>query len=354
MNILVTGGCGFIGSNFIRNYLLEGNSSLTKLVNIDKLTYAGNNANLSDVGFDSRYLFVQGDIGDKKLVANLLSDYSIQAVVNFAAESHVDRSIDSPEPFFQTNVIGTLRLLESVTQYWRGLSEKLKKQFRFSHISTDEVYGTLHEGDLPWNEDCAHRPNSPYAASKSASDDIVRAFNRTYSLPTIITNCSNNYGPYQFPEKLIPLIILNAIEGKMLPVYGDGLQIRDWLYVADHVSAIRTALIKGQVGETYNVGGNNEMRNIDIVKQICKILDEKCPKSNGKSYETQIVYVADRPGHDRRYAIDCAKITRNLDWVSSENFDTGLDKTVSWYISNREWVSVAAAQKYNRERLGEK
>jgi dTDP-glucose 4,6-dehydratase len=352
MNILVTGGAGFIGSNFIRQRLLEKSSRLEKLVNLDALTYAGNLDNLGDLTGDTRYVFVHGEIGDSILVSKLLAQHQIDAVINFAAESHVDRSIDSPEPFFSTNVIGTLRLLDCVKQYWLQLLEFKKSDFRFLHVSTDEVYGSLAVTDAPWDEECPYRPNSPYAASKAASDHLVRSFHHTYHLPTITTNCSNNYGPYHFPEKLIPLIILNALENKPLPVYGDGQQIRDWLYVEDHATAIWLALIKGRVGETYNVGGLNERPNLEIVNHICSILDRRSPRVDGKSYTTQITYVADRPGHDRRYAIDSTKIRRELGWSPKENFETGIEKTVDWYLSHRSWSAEITAKKYSRERLG--
>lgn len=352
MNLLVTGGAGFIGSNFIRQRLLEKGSQLTKLVNLDALTYAGNPANLADLASDPRYVFAHGDIGDTALVTKLLAEHQIDAVANFAAESHVDRSIDSPEPFFQTNVVGTLRLLNCVKAHWSKLPEPKKSAFRFLHVSTDEVYGTLTATGAPWNEECPYEPNSPYAASKAASDHVVRSFQHTYHLPTVTTNCSNNYGPYHFPEKLIPLMILNALEGKPLPVYGDGQQIRDWLYVEDHASAIWLALTKGRVGETYNVGGLNERPNLEIVNRICSILDKKSPRADGKPYASQITYVADRPGHDRRYAIDSAKIRAELGWSPKENFDTGIEKTVDWYLTHRSWAADITSKKYARERLG--
>jgi dTDP-glucose 4,6-dehydratase len=352
MNILVTGGCGFIGSNFVRQRLTESNSPLLKLVNLDKLTYAGNPANLADLAHDPRYVFVQGDIGDADLISRLLNDHKIDAVINFAAESHVDRSIDSPEPFVQTNVVGTLRLLNAVRLYWGKLSEPQKSKFRFLHVSTDEVYGTLSPTDPAFTEETPFAPNSPYAASKAASDHLVRAYHHTYKLPTLTTNCSNNYGPYHFPEKLIPLMILNALENKPLPVYGDGMQIRDWLYVEDHASAIWLVVRKGRVGETYNVGGLNEKPNIEIVNTICELLDRKAPRADGKSYKTQITYVADRPGHDRRYAINCTKIQKELGWAPRENFATGIEKTVDWYLTHREWAAHITSKKYARERLG--
>lgn len=352
MNILVTGGCGFIGSNFIRQRLKESGSPLQKLVNLDLLTYAGNPANLADLENDPRYVFQHGDIGDERLVANLLQEHRIDAVLNFAAESHVDRSIDSPEPFIQTNVTGTLRLLNAVRRYWGGLDAEKRAGFRFLHVSTDEVYGTLAPTDPAFSETTPFAPNSPYAASKAASDHLVRAFHHTYGLPTLTTNCSNNYGPYHFPEKLIPLMILNALDGKPLPVYGDGQQIRDWLYVEDHAAAIWLVLRQGRLGETYNVGGLNERANLDVVKTLCSLLDQKSARTDGASYEAQITYVADRPGHDRRYAIDCSKIQSELGWAPAESFETGLAKTVDWYLTNRAWTDDITKNKYNRERLG--
>ncbi len=352
MNILVTGGCGFIGSNFVRQRLTEKGSPLRRLVNLDKLTYAGNPANLADLAHDPRYVFVQGDIGDGALVSELLAKHEIDAVVNFAAESHVDRSIDSPEPFVQTNVVGTLRLLNAARVYWASLPEPRKSAFRFLHVSTDEVYGTLSPTDPAFTEETPFAPNSPYAASKAASDHLVRSYQHTYKLPTLTTNCSNNYGPYHFPEKLIPLMILNALEGKPLPVYGDGMQIRDWLYVEDHAAAIWLVLQKGRTGETYNVGGLNEKPNIEIVNTICGILDRRAPRADGRSYTTQITYVADRPGHDRRYAIDCTKIQKELGWAPAESFATGIEKTVNWYLTHREWAADITSKKYARERLG--
>ncbi|HEY9154610.1 MAG TPA: dTDP-glucose 4,6-dehydratase, partial [Opitutaceae bacterium] len=330
----------------------EKNSPLKKLVNLDKLTYAGNPANLADLAHDARYVFAHGDIGDSGLVAKLLKEHDIDAVVNFAAESHVDRSIDSPEPFVQTNVVGTLRLLNAARLHWAKLPEPRKSQFRFLHVSTDEVYGTLGPTDPAFTEETPFAPNSPYAASKAASDHLVRSYQHTYHFPTLTTNCSNNYGPFHFPEKLIPLMILNALEGKSLPVYGDGQQIRDWLYVEDHAAAIWLVLQRGRVGETYNIGGLNEKPNIEIVNTICALLDQKAPRSDGKSYNTQITYVADRPGHDRRYAIDCSKIQRELGWKPAENFTTGIAKTVTWYLEHRSWAADITAQKYARERLG--
>ena len=352
MNILVTGGCGFIGSNFIRQQLTEGASPLRKLVNLDLLTYAGNPANLADLASDPRYVFQKGDIGDEALVARLLEEHDIDAIVNFAAESHVDRSIDSPEPFIQTNVTGTLRLLNAARRHWSQLPDERREKFRFLHVSTDEVYGTLAPHDPAFSETTPFAPNSPYAASKAASDHLVRAFQHTYGLPTLTTNCSNNYGPYHFPEKLIPLMILNALDGKPLPVYGDGQQIRDWLYVEDHAAAIWLVLQRGRTGETYNVGGLNERANLDVVKTLCALLDAKSPRPDGASYTAQITYVADRPGHDRRYAIDCSKLQSELGWAPRESFETGLAKTVDWYLKNRSWTDDITQNRYNRERLG--
>ena len=359
MNLLVTGGCGFIGSNFIRQRLTETPSSLdarpsavTKLVNLDKLTYAGNPANLADLAGDPRYVFAQVDIADEALIHHLLAAYQIDAVVNFAAESHVDRSIDSPEPFVQTNVVGTLRLLNAARRYWSRLPAPKKSAFRFLHVSTDEVYGTLTPDDPAFTEETPFAPNSPYAASKAASDHLVRAFQHTYGFPTLTTNCSNNYGPFHFPEKLIPLVILNALDGKPLPVYGDGRQIRDWLYVEDHATAIWTVLQRGRTGETYNIGGLNERPNLEVVRTICALLDQKSPRKDGQSYATQITYVADRPGHDRRYAIDCTKLQQELGWAPRESFETGLAKTVDWYLTHRAWCDDITSKKYARERLG--
>ncbi len=352
MNILVTGGCGFIGSNFVRQLLLDPARLARKVVNLDKLTYAGNPANLADVDGDSRYVFVKGDIGNEPLVSALLYEHEIDTVVNFAAESHVDRSIDSPEPFVQTNVVGTLRLLNAAKRHWHGLSSEDKEAFRFLHVSTDEVYGTLSPTAPAFTEETPFAPNSPYAASKAASDHLVRSYQHTFGLPTLTTNCSNNYGPYHFPEKLFPLVILNALEGKALPVYGDGMQVRDWLYVEDHCRAIALVLRKGRVGETYNVGGLNEQPNIHVVRLICSLLDSRVPRPGGGSYAELITFVKDRPGHDRRYAIDCTKLQRELGWKPSETFESGLAKTVDWYVANRRWCDEITAKKYSRERLG--
>jgi dTDP-glucose 4,6-dehydratase len=354
MHLLVTGGAGFIGSNFIRFLLSDATASpqVSKIINLDKLTYAGNPQNLQEVQKDPRYNFVEGGIEEDVLIHKLLIEHHIDAVINFAAESHVDRSIDSPEPFFQTNVIGTLRIVNESLKYWKDLDEGKKAAFRFLHVSTDEVYGTLSETDPAFEETTPFAPNSPYSASKAASDHIVRAYHHTYGMPVITTNCSNNYGPYQFPEKLIPLMILNALEGKNLPIYGDGMNVRDWLYVTDHCSGIWSALLKGKLGETYNIGGKNEKPNIEIVDIICEILDEKLPREDGESYKSQKIFVKDRPGHDRRYAINCSKIETELSWSPSETFETGIRKTVLWYLDNRDWCDNITSGNYARERLG--
>ena len=352
MNILVTGGCGFIGSNFVRGLLLGQDPVPSRVVNLDKLTYAGNPANLADVAGDRRYTFVHGDIGDEALVGRILSEHGIGAVVNFAAESHVDRSIDSPEPFVQTNVVGTLRLLNASRRPWAGLGPGAKEAFRFLHVSTDDVYGTLSPDEAAFTEETPFAPNSPYAATKASSDHLVRSYQHTYGFPTLTTNCSNNYGPYHFPEKLFPLVILNALDGRRLPIYGDGQQVRDWLYVEDHCRAIGLVLQRGRTGETYNVGGLNECANLRAVKLICSLLDDRAPRKNGKSYSDQIEFVADRPGHDRRYAIDCSKLQRELGWKPLESFETGLAKTVDWYIANRAWCEDITSKRYARERLG--
>ncbi|AOW12666.1 dTDP-glucose 4,6-dehydratase [Hydrogenophaga crassostreae] len=341
--ILVTGAAGFIGANFVLDWLAQ---SEEPVVNLDKLTYAGNPENLSSLRDNQAHRFVQGDIGDRALVDQLLREHQPRAVVNFAAESHVDRSIHGPEDFIQTNVVGTFHLLESVRAHWSGLESDAKTGFRFLHVSTDEVYGTLGPNDAPFTETTPYTPNSPYSASKAASDHLVRAYHHTYGLPVLTTNCSNNYGPYHFPEKLIPLLIVNALAGKALPVYGDGMQVRDWLYVKDHCSAIRRVLEAGRLGETYNVGGWNEKPNIDIVKTVCGLLDELRPKSGGGHYFDQVTYVKDRPGHDRRYAIDASKIHKELGWKPAETFDTGIRKTVQWYLDNPEWVAHVQSGDY--------
>ncbi len=341
--ILVTGGAGFIGSNFILNWL--SNSTAEGVVNLDKLTYAGNLHTLKSLQNEERYIFVHGDIGDYELVLSLLKKYQVRAVLNFAAESHVDRSIHGPNDFIQTNILGVFFLLEAVRAYWVDLSIDLKQAFRFLHVSTDEVYGSLEVNDPAFSETNCYQPNSPYSASKAASDHLVRAWHHTYGLPTLTTNCSNNYGPYHFPEKLIPLIILNALADKPLPIYGDGQQIRDWLYVQDHCSAICRVLEAGRLGETYNIGGWNEKSNIDVVKKICNILDELRPKYFG-TYSDQIVYVKDRLGHDRRYAIDATKIRQELGWNPAETFETGIRKTVQWYLDNQTWVDGVQSNSY--------
>ena len=335
MTILITGAAGFIGANFVLDWLAQ---SQEPVVNLAKLTYAGELETLASVQGDDRHIFVQGDIGDNALVSRLLAQHRPRAVINFAAESHVDRSIHSPDDFIQTNIVGTFRLLEAVRAYWGNLPSEDKAAFRLLHVSTDEVYGSLGAGDAAFTEQHRYEPNSPYSASKAASDHLVRAYHHTYGLPVLTTNCSNNYGPYHFPEKLIPLMIVNALAGKPLPVYGDGMQIRDWLYVKDHCSAIRRVLQAGRLGETYNVGGWNEKPNIDIVNTVCALLDELRPRADGQSYCTQITYATDRPGHDRRYAIDARKIERELGWKPAETFDTGIRKTVQWYLAHGDWV----------------
>ncbi len=341
--IFVTGGAGFIGSNFVLDWLAGGGEPV---LNLDKLTYAGNLANLASLQGDARHRFVQGDIGDTALLERLLAEHRPRAVVNFAAESHVDRSIHGPGEFIQTNVVGTFRLLEAVRQYWQALPATEKEAFRLLHVSTDEVYGTLAPDAPAFTEQHVVEPNSPYSASKAASDHLVRAWHHTYGLPVLTTNCSNNYGPYHFPEKLIPLMIVNALAGKPLPVYGDGMQIRDWLYVGDHCGAIRRVLAAGRVGETYNIGGWNEMPNIEIVQTVCALLDELRPRADGQPYASQIAYVQDRPGHDRRYAIDARKIERELGWRPAETFATGIRKTVQWYLDHPDWVAQVQSGAY--------
>lgn len=343
MSILVTGGAGFIGCNFIIDWLVDCDEPI---INLDKLTYAGNLESLSGLHGDPRYAFIQGDIGDRSLVGGLLSRYKPRAIINFAAESHVDRSIHGPGEFIQTNIVGTFNLLECARAHFASLSETEKAAFRFLHVSTDEVYGSLKADDPAFAETNRYEPNSPYSASKAASDHLVRAYHHTYGLPVLTTNCSNNYGPYQFPEKLIPLMIVNALAGKSLPVYGDGQQIRDWLYVSDHCAAIRRVLDAGRVGETYNVGGWNEKPNLEIVHAIVALLDELRQRSDGKSYGEQITYVTDRPGHDRRYAIDASKIERELGWRPAETFTSGIRKTVNWYLENPEWVANVLSGAY--------
>ena len=359
MTLLVTGGAGFIGANFVLDWLATSDEPI---INLDKLTYAGNPETLTSLQGDARHQLVQGDIGDSALVSRLLAEHQPRAVVNFAAESHVDRSIHGPGEFIETNIVGTFRLLEAVRGYWGGLADSdireqglaptgaadkpTKAGFRFLHVSTDEVYGSLAKGDPAFAETHRYEPNSPYSASKAASDHLVRAWHHTYGLPVLTTNCSNNYGPYHFPEKLIPLMIVNALAGKPLPVYGDGMQIRDWLYVKDHCSAIRRVLEAGRLGETYNVGGWNEKPNIEIVQTVCKLLDQMRPKADGSSYASQITYVTDRPGHDRRYAIDARKLEAELGWKPAETFETGIRKTVEWYLANPEWVAHVQSGAY--------
>ena len=341
--ILVTGGAGFIGANFILDWLRAGDEPV---FNLDKLTYAGNCESLAALAGDPRYAFMQGDIGDKGLVDRLLVRHRPRAVINFAAESHVDRSIHGPGEFIQTNIVGTFSLLESVRAYYSTMSDDEKARFRFLHVSTDEVYGSLAKDAPAFSETNRYEPNSPYSASKAASDHLVRAYHHTYGLPVVTTNCSNNYGPYQFPEKLIPLMIVNALAGKPLPVYGDGQQIRAWLYVSDHCAAIRRVLEAGRLGETYNIGGWNEKPNLDIVHAICDLLEEMRPRADGAPYREQIAYVADRPGHDRRYAIDATKIERELGWRPAETFATGIRKTVQWYLENSVWIGNVQSGAY--------
>ena len=343
MTLLVTGGAGFIGGNFVLDWIAGSDEPV---VNLDKLTYAGNLQTLASLKGNARHIFVQGDIGDRALVDKLLAEHRPRAVINFAAESHVDRSIHGPGDFIETNIVGTYNLLESVRGYWSALPEGDKSAFRFLHVSTDEVYGSLAKDDPAFAETNRYEPNSPYSASKAASDHLVRAWHHTYGLPVLTTNCSNNYGPYHFPEKLIPLMIVNALAGKNLPVYGDGMQIRDWLYVKDHCSAIRRVLEAGRLGETYNVGGWNEKPNIEIVNTVCKLLDELRPRADATSYATQITYVTDRPGHDRRYAIDARKLEAELGWKPAETFETGIRKTVEWYLAHPEWVANVQSGAY--------
>jgi len=343
--ILVTGAAGFIGSNFVLDWLAQSDDPV---INLDALTYAGNLENLASLAGDARHLFVKGDIGDSELVAHLLAEYQPRAVINFAAESHVDRSILGPEDFIQTNIVGTFRLLEAVRAYYGQLEKTAKNEFRFLHVSTDEVYGSLSKDAPAFSETHQYEPNSPYSASKAASDHLVRAYHHTYGLPVLTTNCSNNYGPYHFPEKLIPLVIHNALAGKPLPIYGDGQQIRDWLYVKDHCSAIRRVLEAGRLGETYNIGGWNEKANLEVVHTLCTILDELSPRADGKAYKEQITYVKDRPGHDRRYAIDATKIERELGWKPDETFETGIRKTVQWYLDHQDWVENVTSGNYRQ------
>ena len=343
MTIVVTGAAGFIGSNFVLNWLTY---SKEKVIALDKLTYAGNLENLKSVEANANYEFAQGDIGDSRLIAKLLQQHQPRAIINFAAESHVDRSIHGPDDFMETNILGTYRLLEEARSFFNTLSEEGQKQFRFLHVSTDEVYGTLSSTDPAFKETKQYEPNSPYSASKAASDHLVRAWNHTYGLPVLTTNCSNNYGPYHFPEKLIPLCILKALQGQDLPIYGDGQQIRDWLYVVDHCMGIETVLDKGKIGETYNIGGWNEKTNLEVVHTLCDLLDKLKPREDSKSYREQITFVKDRPGHDQRYAIDATKISKELGWKPEETFETGIRKTVQWYLDNQDWVANVQSGDY--------
>ena len=343
--ILITGGAGFIGTNFLLDWLTQSDE---EIINLDVLSYAGNLENLVSLNDDKRHIFVQGNICDSTLATRLLTKYQPRAIINFAAESHVDRSIQDPEEFIQTNIVGTFRLLETTRAYWSTLENKAKQKFRFLHISTDEVYGSLASGDEAFDEDHRYEPNSPYSASKAASDHLIRAYHHTYGLPVLTTNCSNNYGPYQFPEKLIPLIIINALASEPIPVYGDGQQIRDWLYVKDHCAAIRRVLEAGTLGGTYNIGGRNEKPNIDIVHTVCALLDTLYPRADGKRYQQQITFVTDRPGHDRRYAINSKKIERELGWKPIETFETGIHKTVRWYLDNQSWIRNVQSGTYRK------
>jgi dTDP-glucose 4,6-dehydratase len=353
MRILVTGGAGFIGSNLVHHLLgPESAGPVERVVNLDALTYAGNRDNLSALASDSRHVFVHGSIGDEALLDRLLAEHLIEAVMNLAAETHVDRSIDTPEPFAQTNVIGTLRLLAACRRYWSKLSGERKSRFRFLHVSTDEVFGSLQPGDPPFSETTPYDPRSPYSASKAAGDHLVRAYGHTYGLPVLLTNCSNNYGPRQFPEKLIPLMLLNLLDERPLPVYGDGLQRRDWLYVTDHCRALERVLRQGDLGETYAIGGESEKPNLEIVYLLCDILDRRSPRKDGKTHRVGITHVTDRPGHDRRYAISIDKIRRALGWTPRETLATGLEKTVAWYLENLSWSEAISKQVYARTRLG--
>jgi dTDP-glucose 4,6-dehydratase len=343
MAILVTGGAGFIGSNFVNDWLIQSNEPI---INLDKLTYAGNLENLSNLNKNKFHFFVHGCIGDSALVTSLLREHKPRAIINFAAESHVDRSIDSPNAFIETNIVSTFNFLENSLNYWRALEKNNKQEFKFVHISTDEVYGSLLENEPAFTERNPYMPNSPYSASKAASDHLVRAYHHTFGLPTITTNCSNNYGPYQFPEKLIPLVIVNALNNQKLPIYGDGEQIRDWLYVKDHCSAIIKVLNQGKIGHVYNIGGNSEKTNISIVQTICDLLDDLVPRPDGKLYSDLIEFVQDRPGHDRRYAINASKISDDLGWKPKETFDTGIKKTVEWYLQNQNWIESVKSGAY--------
>jgi dTDP-glucose 4,6-dehydratase len=342
---LVTGGAGFIGANFV---LAAREINAARIINLDCLTYAGNLRNLATLATDPQHLFVRGNIADRELVGSLLAEHQVRAVVHFAAESHVDRSIYGPQAFVETNIVGTFQLLEAARQYWEGLPGAERERFRFLHISTDEVFGSLLPADPPFSETTPYAPNSPYAASKAASDHLVRAYHHTYGLPTLVTNCSNNYGPLQFPEKLIPLMILNALKGEPLPIYGDGMNVRDWLYVADHGEALRQVLARGRVGETYNIGGNCEKTNLEVVNTLCGILDELLPDSPHRPHARLVTFVKDRPGHDRRYAMNIDKISRELDWRPRESFESGLAKTVNWYFNNPEWVVAVQSGEYRK------
>ena len=343
--ILVTGGAGFIGANFVLRWLAR---EAEPVINLDKLTYAGNLGNLDSLQGSPAHSFVRGDIGDRELIQGLLKKHTPRAILNFAAESHVDRSILGPDAFVQTNVVGTFALVDETYRYWEKLPETQRRDFRFLHVSTDEVYGSLGPTDPAFSETTAYAPNSPYSATKAASDHLVRAYHHTYGLPTLTTNCSNNYGPYQFPEKLIPLMIHNAVHGKRLPVYGDGQNVRDWLYVTDHCDAIGLVLKRGTVGETYNVGGHNEVKNIEVVRTLCRLLDELRPNASNVPHDSLITYVTDRPGHDRRYAIDCGKIEQELGWRPKESFESGLRKTVQWYLDHADWVSSVTSGEYRK------
>ena len=343
MAILVTGGAGFIGSNFIHEWFAGGGEPV---VNLDKLTYAGNPRNLAGLPASAPHTFVHGDIADRELVSALLRRHAIRAVIHFAAESHVDRSIHGPEDFIQTNIVGTFRLLECVRAHWEGLDAAARSAFRFLHVSTDEIYGSLGPADAPFSETTRHQPNSPYSASKAASDHLVRAYHHTYGLPVLTTNCSNNHGPFQFPEKLMPLVIHNALAGKPLPIYGDGRQVRDWLYVGDHCSAVRRVLESGRPGEVYNIGGGSERPNLEVVHALCAVLDRERPRTDGIGYASQIAFVKDRPGHDRRYAIDARKIERELGWRPAETFESGIERTVRWYLHNEAWVREVTSGEY--------
>lgn len=342
--ILVTGGAGFIGANFVLQWVSGGHGPV---INLDKLTYAGNAENLTQIADNPDYQLVVGDIGDEAAISDLLTRHQPHAILNFAAESHVDRSITGPAEFIRTNIDGTFALLQAALAYYRGLPDDKAAAFRFLHVSTDEVYGSLGPDDPAFSETTPYAPNSPYSASKAASDHLVRAYHHTYGLPTLTTNCSNNYGPFQFPEKLIPLVILNALAGKQLPIYGDGQNVRDWLYVTDHCDAIATVLQQGALGETYNIGGNNEMKNLDVVQAICAILDQRVPKSSGR-YADQIEFVRDRPGHDQRYAIDATRMQQELRWQPAETFDSGIKKTVDWYLENQQWVQRVQSGEYRQ------